>query len=54
MLLLGRLLVNKMGPCALSTSQTRGRWPGGFALVLLVLRSTLQIELQFDTSLQTA
>ena len=53
-LLLGRLLVNKIGP--LRTFNIPKPVAGGLvvALVLLVLRSTLQIELQFDTSLQTA
>ena len=31
--------------------QTRGRWPG--CRLILLLRSTLQLEVQFDTSLQT-
>lgn len=52
-LLLGRLLVNRIGP--LRTFNIPKPVAGGLvvALVLLLLRSTMQLELQFDTSLQT-
>ncbi len=52
-LLLGRLLVTRVG--LLRTFNIPKPVAGGLvvALVLLLLRSTLQMELQFDTSLQT-
>ena len=52
-LLLGRLLVNRIGP--LRTFNIPKPVAGGLvvALVLLLLRSTMQLELQFDTTLQT-
>ena len=52
-LLLGRLLVNRIGP--LRTFNIPNPVAGGLvvALVLLLLRSTMQLELQFDTTLQT-
>ncbi|MGL5775391.1 MAG: sodium/glutamate symporter, partial [Aeromonas veronii] len=52
-LLLGRVLVTRVG--LLRTFNIPKPVAGGLvvALVLLLLRSTLQMELQFDTSLQT-
>ena len=50
-LLLGRLLVNKMDPAHFQHPQTGGRRPGGRPGAAGA-RSTLD-ELQFDTSLQT-
>ncbi|MGL5290099.1 MAG: sodium/glutamate symporter, partial [Aeromonas sp.] len=52
-LLLGRVLVTRVG--FLRTFNIPKPVAGGLviALILLLLRSTMQIELQFDTALQT-
>lgn len=51
-LLLGRLLVNRIGP--LRTFNIPKPVAGGLVVALvLLLRSTMQLELQFDTTLQT-